>query len=126
MEYRKGTRGTREPLYIDQNILNKSKMKLKNLAMSGFDYKNANDIVPQIRIINYLKMYKLFNDVIKFIEETMETIAIGSDSRRKMLSWDENPTRDLPARSAIVISSCYRNDAPQPHIQGMHRRIQTY
>ena len=36
------------------------------------DYKKAYDMVPQTRIIDCLKMYKISSEVIKLIENTME------------------------------------------------------
>ena len=60
----KGFRGTAELLYIDQHILNESKTRRKNLAMSWIDYKKAIDMVPHILIINSLKMYKISHEVI--------------------------------------------------------------
>ena len=69
----KGSRGTSELLYIDQHILNKSKTRRKNLAMSWIDCKKAYDMVPQRGIINCLKRYKISDEVINFIEKTMKT-----------------------------------------------------
>ena len=45
-ECHKWTRGTRELLYIDQHILNESKMRWKNLAMAWIVYKKTYDMVP--------------------------------------------------------------------------------
>ena len=45
--------------YIDQHILNESKIRLKNLAMAWIDYKKAYDMVLQSWIIHCLKMYKI-------------------------------------------------------------------
>ena len=41
--------------------------------MACIDYKKAYDIVPQSWIINCLKMYKISDEVINFIEKTMKT-----------------------------------------------------
>ena len=41
--------------------------------MAWIDYKKAFDMVPQSRIINCLKMYKLSHEVINFIKKTMKT-----------------------------------------------------
>ena len=68
---RKGSRGTAELLYIDQHILNESKTRRKNLAMTWTDYKKAYNIVPQSWIIHCLKMYKISHEVINFIKMTM-------------------------------------------------------
>ena len=70
---RKGFRVTGELLYIDQHILNESKNRRKNLGMAWIDYKKSYYIVPQSWIINCLKMYKISDEVINFIEKTMKT-----------------------------------------------------
>ena len=69
----KGSRGTAELLYIDKQILHESKTRRKNLAMAWIDYKKAYDMVPHSWIINSLKMYKISDEVINFIDKTMKT-----------------------------------------------------
>ena len=80
---RKGSRGSTELLFIDQNILNEGKTRWKNLAMSRIDYKKAYDMVPQSWIIKYRKMYKISHEVINFIEKTMKTwrVELTADGR---------------------------------------------
>ena len=68
----KGSRGAAELLYMDQHILNESKTRRKNLAMTWIDYKKAHDMVPQSWIINCFKMYEI-SEVINFIEKTTKT-----------------------------------------------------
>ena len=68
----KGSRGTAGLLYINQRILNESKNKRKNLAMAWIDYKKAYHRVQQRWIINCLKMYKIFHEIMNFIEKTMK------------------------------------------------------
>ena len=70
---RKGSRATAELLFIDQHILNESKTRRKNLAMTWIDYKKAYDMLPQSWILHCLKMYKISHEVINFIEQTMKT-----------------------------------------------------
>ena len=70
----KGSRGTAELLYIDQQILNESKTRRKNLAIAWID------MVPQSRIINCLKIYKISHEVINVIEKTMKTCQAGGRS----------------------------------------------
>ena len=41
--------------------------------MTWIDYKKAYDMVPQSWIINCLKMYKISDEVIKFLEKTRKT-----------------------------------------------------
>ena len=45
--YRKVSRGAGELFYIDQHILNKSKRRRKNLAMTWIDYKKVYDPIYQ-------------------------------------------------------------------------------
>ena len=68
----KWTRDTGELLDIDQHIVKGSKTRRKNLAMAWIDYKEAYGIVPQRWIIEYLKMYKISGEVIKFLEHILE------------------------------------------------------
>ena len=69
----KGSRGIAELLYIDQHILDESKTRRKNLAMAWINYKKAYDMFPHSWIINSLKMYKISDEVINFIDKTMKT-----------------------------------------------------
>ena len=72
----KGSRGTTGLFYIDQHILNESKIRRKNLAMPWIDNKKAYDMVLKGWIINCFKMYKISYEVINFIEETMKTCRV--------------------------------------------------
>ena len=83
---RKGSKGTTELLYIDQQILNESKTRRENLAMAWIDYKKAYDMVPQSWIINSLKMYKISHKVINFIEKTMKTWRVELTSGGRKLA----------------------------------------
>ena len=83
---RKGSRGTAELLYRDQHIFNESKTRQKNLDMAWIDYKKTYDMVPQSWTINCLKMYKISDEVIKFIEKCHENLESGIDSWRKKLN----------------------------------------
>ena len=67
-----GSRGMIELLYIYQHVLNESKTRRKNLATAWIDYKKVDDMVPQRWIINCQKMYKISDEVIRFIEKTMK------------------------------------------------------
>ena len=72
----KGTRDTRELTYIDQNILNESKTRRKNLSIGWIDNKKAYTVVLQSWILHCLKMYKISDKVIKFIEKTKEAQSV--------------------------------------------------
>ena len=41
--------------------------------MAWIDYKNAYDMVPQSWILHCLKMHKITNQIVQFIEKTMQT-----------------------------------------------------
>ena len=71
--YCKGSRGTSELHYIDQDILDESKTRRKNLAIALNNFKKAYDMVPHSWIINSVKMYKISDEVINFIDKTMKT-----------------------------------------------------
>ena len=43
------------------------------MALAWIDYKKAYDMVLQSWITNCLKMYKISDEIIKFIEKTMKT-----------------------------------------------------
>ena len=83
---RKGSRGTGELLYIYQHILNESKTRRKNLAMAWIDYKKAYDVILHSWIINCLKMYKISDEVINFIEKTMRTWSMELTAGGKSLA----------------------------------------
>ena len=54
--------------YIDQRILNERKTRRKNLAMVRIDYKKTYDMVSKSSILNRLKMYKIPDQIVQFIE----------------------------------------------------------
>ena len=45
--------------------------------MVWIDYKKAYNMVPQNWILHRLKMYKIPDQVVQFIEKTMETLSKG-------------------------------------------------
>ena len=56
--------------------------------MAWINYKKAYDMVLQSRIIDCLKIYKIFGEVIKFIEKTRK-LEIETDSRGKSLAEEK-------------------------------------
>ena len=54
--------------------------------MAWIDYKKANDTALQTWIIDCLKMYKMSDDVIKFITETMKNWKVELTTGRKTLA----------------------------------------
>ena len=68
-----------------------------------------------VKLDYILKLYKIFDEVIKLIENTMENKS-GIDSMRKKLSRGENSERDLLKRCTITIIICDHDDATQSNI----------
>ena len=75
-----------ELLHIDQHVLNESKMRRKNPAMAWIVYKRLYHMIPQSWIINCLKMYKISDEIVNFIEKTMKTWRVELTVERKNLS----------------------------------------
>ena len=98
----KRSRGTAELLYIDQHILNESNTRRKKLAMAWIDYKKIYDMVLQSWKINSVKMYKISDKVINFIEETMKTW------------WVELPAGGSSFAEAKIQRGIFEGDAISP------------
>ena len=69
-----------------ERMLQCSKTRWKNLAMTWINNKKANDMVLQSWIINCLKMYKISGEVINFIEKTMKTWRVELTAGGKSLA----------------------------------------
>ena len=107
----KESRSTAELLYIDQQILNESKTRRKNLAVAWIFKKKAYDMIPQSRIINFLKMYKISLKVINFIEKNMKNLKSGIDNRRRKLRLNKDPKRYFSRRFTITVTIHNCDDA---------------
>ena len=83
---RKETRGIEELQYIDNYIFKDIKTKQKKVAMTWIDNKKAYDMVLQNWIIYCLKMCKIYGEVIKFIENTIENWRVELTVGRKSLT----------------------------------------
>ena len=57
---RKGSRGTKNLLYIDRAVTQEVKSRNKNLAMAWIEYKKAYDMVPHSWIVWNSRKYKEF------------------------------------------------------------------
>ena len=104
---RKGSRSTAELLYIDQQILNESKTRRKNLAMAWIDYKKAYDMVSQSRMkklpqnVENIRSHNLY-------WENHENLEGEIDSRMKKLCWIKDPKRYFSRCTIIVtIHNCH-------------------
>ena len=59
---------------------------------------------------------KLDTQNVQDIRRNHEKLESGIDSRRKKLSWSENPEWYIPGRCAITITISDNEDATQSHI----------
>ena len=83
-------------------------------------YCLAYDMVPQIRIIHCLQMYKISPEVINFIEKTMQTWRAGG---RRLT--ETKIQRGIFQRGALSPLLFIIAMMAQPHTQKMHNRIRT-
>ena len=60
---RKGSRGTKDLLYIDRVVIKEVKSKNKNLAMASIDYRKAYDMVPHSCIIECLDLFGVAENI---------------------------------------------------------------
>ena len=91
-------------LYIDQYTLKEVKTRQENATIAWIDYKNADDWSCKLRIIEYLKMYKISDKVIiiKAIENWKVELAAKGQTLEEV---------KIEITLAIVISNC--NDSSQ-------------
>ena len=83
-------------------------MKRKYLAMAWIDYKKAYDMVPQNWIIHCLKMYKIPDKIVQFIEKTMQTwrveLTAGGQSLEEVKIWRGIFQGDAQSQLLFVIA----------------------
>ena len=72
-------------------------------------------MISQSWITDSLKMYKIFDKIIKFITEAKNKPESGNDSIRKNFSKGENTERYLPGRCTFTITICNCNYTIQSH-----------
>ena len=70
---KKGSRGTNDLLYIDQQILREVKRRKKNLATAWIDYKKAYDNVPHSWIQECLRLFGIADNVVSLLDQSMKT-----------------------------------------------------
>ena len=67
----KGTKGCKEQLIIDQVILEQAYRNNRNLYAAYIDYQKAFDSVPHNWILKTLRMYKVIDQIVNFLKESM-------------------------------------------------------
>ena len=69
---RKGSRGTKDLLYINKAVIKEVKSRNMNLAMTWIDYKKAYDMVPHSRIIECLDLFGVAENIKSLLVNSME------------------------------------------------------
>lgn len=68
---RKGSRGTKDQLLIDKQILKHCKRNQRNLAMGWIDYKKAYDMVPDTWLLEAVRLVGVADNVVSLIKNSM-------------------------------------------------------
>ena len=93
--------------------------------MVWIDYKKAYDMVPQSWIINCIEMYRISDEVINFIEKTMETWRVELTTGGKSLAEAKIQRGIFQGDALLTLHICNSNDATQPYTQELYRQLQT-
>ena len=72
-ECRKGSRGTKNELLIDKQVLKHCKKHQCNLAMGWIDYKKAYDMVPHRWLTEAMKMVGIADNIVNLFGNSKET-----------------------------------------------------
>ena len=68
---RKQSRGTKDQLLIDREVLKEARKKQRCLSMAWIDYKKAYDMVPHSWILETLRLTGVAENIRDFLERTM-------------------------------------------------------
>ena len=90
--------------YIDQYILEDTKVRREHKAIKWIDFKNAYDIVSKNWIIDCLKMYKIPEKVINFTTKAMK------NKKVKLTAGEKTKVKCI-----FAIDICNSNDTTQLH-----------
>ena len=69
---RKGSRGTKDLLYIDTAVIKDVKSRNKNLTMAWIDYKKAYDMIPHSWILECLDLVGVAENIKSLLVNSME------------------------------------------------------
>ena len=82
-------------------------------------------MLPQRRILDSLKMYKIAEQVVRFIEETMQAWRVEMTAGEKRLALVKMQIGTFQWGCTITITICYSHDVIQTRALEMHSLIQT-
>ena len=68
---RRKSRGTKDQLAIDKQLLKHCKKHQRNLAMGWIDYKKAYDMVPHSWLLDAMRMIGVADNIVKQLEKSM-------------------------------------------------------
>jgi hypothetical protein len=69
---RKNTQGCKDQVIIDAVIVGQANQSKRNLGMAYIDYMKAYDSVPHSYLIKVLQLYKIEDNVIRFLQRAMK------------------------------------------------------
>ena len=78
-----GSMGRIDNLLIDKAILEEARKNNKNLSCTWIDLKKAFDSVSHVWLIQVMKMYKINEKVVAFVDNVMKSWAITLHVRTK-------------------------------------------
>lgn len=92
---RKGSLGCKEQLIIDNIIMNQASNKQRNIHTVFVDYKKAYDSVPHDWLIKVLRLYKINDIIISFLETVMKSwcTKIYATSTTSKITTDRIPIK---------------------------------
>ena len=78
----KGSRGTKDQLFIDKMVSRNCKRSTTNLTMAWIDYRKAYDMVPHSWIIETLRLEGIAPNIQRLIQESMPNWKTKLTSKR--------------------------------------------
>ena len=120
---RKGSKGTIELLYIDQHILGESKTKRKTYLWPGLLQKGIWH--GSAKLDNKMSQNVPNNTLSPKLHLENHEDESWIHSRRKKLGSNKDPNRYFPRICTTILTIHNCHDAPKPHTQKLHSRIQT-
>ena len=103
---RRNTKGCKDQLLTNKMIIEKAKMKKKDLSIAWIDYKKAYDSIPHSWIKRCLQIYKLSPIIREFIESTM------NNWKTEMQLFYNNGS--IKTRKIIIKRGIFQGDSLSP------------
>ena len=69
---KRGIRGTKDQLLIDETVLKNCKKRHTNLSMEWIDYRKAYDLVPHSSVNECMEMFGIAENLRTFLKKSMQ------------------------------------------------------